>query len=67
MAEMVEEKIKKSDYVLMWLGFSQGLVFGLLIYHFLVLSKWKYPTPNYYYSYYLLLGVCKMMDTHSNY
>ena len=37
--EWWKKKLNISDYVLMWLGFFKGLVFGLLIYHFLVLPK----------------------------
>ena len=34
--EWWKKKLKISDYVLMWLGFFKGLVFGLLIYHFFI-------------------------------
>jgi len=37
--EWWKKKLNISDYVLMWLGFFKGLVFGLLIYHFFVLPK----------------------------
>ena len=37
--EWWKKKLNISDYVLAWIAFFKGLVFGLLIYHFLALPK----------------------------
>ena len=33
---LVQEKTHLSDYAILWVAFTKGLIFGLLIYHFLL-------------------------------
>ena len=32
----LQEKLGISNYVIAWIGFLKGLIFGLLIYHFFI-------------------------------
>ena len=34
--EYWQEKLGLSTYLIAWIGFLKGLIFGLLIYHFLI-------------------------------
>jgi len=37
--EWFKSKLGISDYTVAWIGFLKGIVFGLLIYHFLINSQ----------------------------
>ena len=34
--KIMQEKLGLSNYSLMWISYFKGLIFGLLIYHFLI-------------------------------
>ena len=39
--EFWKSKLGISDYGVAWIAFLQGLVIGLLIYHFLIAAQWE--------------------------